>query len=120
MLDLNLEVEELENMPAPITKDEFIQKTKALLSVIMDGYKSHWSVKFNEDDDSEDNVCSRCNGFTQIEQGGDTVDCYMCNGTGASMEKVFDHDGFLEFMEHTIIFGSEPFLELMECEIIPS
>jgi len=120
MFDLDLEVEETENTPMPITKDQFIEKTKAMLRVIMDGYTSHWSNKFNENDESEENVCLRCNGFTQIEQGGDSVDCYLCNGTGVNSERVFDHDGFLEFMEHTVMFGNEPFLELMECEIIPS
>tara|TARA_R110002167_G_scaffold81296_5_gene222699 strand:- start:806 stop:1213 length:408 start_codon:yes stop_codon:yes gene_type:complete len=27
-------------------------------------------------------LCDRCNGFTQIEQGGNIVDCYACKVTG--------------------------------------
>jgi len=105
--------------PMPMTKDEFIQKTKAMLSAIMDRYTMCWSNRFEEDDESEENSCPRCGGFTQIEQGGYIVDCYSCKGTGLSNERVFDKDGFVEFMEHTVMFGTEPFLELMECEILP-
>lgn len=103
--------------PKPMAKDEFILKTKALLSAIMEGYSAHWRDKFSEDD--EDNACERCGGGTQIEQGGDIVDCPSCKGTGVSSERVFDGDGFVEFMEHEVMFGTEPFLELMECEILP-
>lgn len=107
-----------ETSPMSMTKDEFIQKTKAMLSAIMDGYSMHWSNRFSEDGDSGENSCLRCGGFTQIEQGGYIVDCTSCEGTGLSSERVFDEEGFVEFMEHTVLFGTEPFLELMNCEIL--
>lgn len=116
--DTLLEDNNTETGPKPMTKDEFIQKTKAMLSAIIDGYSGHWSNRFEEDDESEENSCPRCGGFTQIERGGYVVDCTSCKGTGLSNERVFDKDGFVEFMEHTVMFGTEPFLELMECEII--
>ena len=37
-------------------------------------------TKLNEGEEKD--VCDRCNGFTQIEQGGNIVDCYACNGSG--------------------------------------
>lgn len=113
-----LEDNDTETGPKPMTKDEFIQKAKAILSTIMDGYTMHWSNRFSEDDESDENQCHRCGGWMQIEQGGNIVDCYSCKGTGLSNERVFDTDGFVEFMEHTVMFGTEPFLELMECEIL--
>jgi DnaJ-class molecular chaperone len=101
-----------------MTKDEFIQKTRSMLQAIMDEYSSNWKDKFDEDDESEENTCSRCGGFTQIEQGGETVDCTSCNGTGLSSERVFDTENFMEFMEHDVIFGEQPFLDLLHCEIV--
>lgn len=118
-LDFEISLNE-ESAPAPwpqkMASDEFIQKTKAMLKGILDEYSSCWSNKFNEEDES--NVCERCGGGTQIVQGGDIVDCTSCDGTGQSSERVFDQDRFVEFMEHSVMFGDEPFLELMECEII--
>ena len=106
------------SQPPKMTKDEFIQKTRSMLQTIMDGYSSNWKDKFDEDDESEENTCSRCGGFTQIEQGGETVDCTSCNGTGLSSERVFDTENFMEFMEHDVIFGEQPFLDLLHCEIV--
>jgi hypothetical protein len=101
-----------------MTKDEFIQKTQAMLKRIMDEYGKYWSDA-PVDDEAED--CSRCHGFLYIEQGGEgNVDCPNCKGTGKNLDRIFDADGFLEFMEHTIMFGSEPFIEVMECEFTPS
>ena len=114
-----LENSNTESGQKPMSKDEFIQKTKAMLLGIMHNYSMHWSNKFDENDESEENSCSRCGGFTQIEQGGYIVDCPSCEGTGLSSERVFYTDGFVEYMEHTVMFGTEPFLELMECEIMP-
>ncbi|MBK9258138.1 MAG: hypothetical protein IPM42_22085 [Saprospiraceae bacterium] len=107
---------ETDSQPPKMTKDEFIAKAKKLLAKIDMKYSQHWKDK---PDDNEEAVCSRCGGFTQIEQGGDIVDCHMCKGTGeAQGERVFDSEGFLEVIEHEIMFGSEPFFELINCEIV--
>ena len=110
-------VDELEAMPK-MTKDEFILKTRAMLQKVWDGYGNHWHNKFNEDDESEENTCTRCGGFTQIEQGGETVDCTNCGGTGMNSERVFDTETFMEFFEHEVMFGNEPFFDLIHCEIV--
>lgn len=106
------------SQPPKMTKDEFIQKTRLMLQAIMDGYSSNWKGKFDEDDESEENTCTRCGGFTQIEQGGNTVDCTSCGGTGMNYERVFDTENFVEFIEHGVIFGEQPFLDLLHCEIV--
>ena len=107
------------SQPPKMTKDEFIQKTRSMLQAIMDGYSSNWKDKFNEDDESEENTCSRCNGFLYIcEGGGGDVDCPSCNGTGLNGERVFDTENFVEFIEHGVIFGEQPFLDLLHCEIV--
>jgi len=107
------------SQPPKMTKDEFIQKTRSMLQLIIDGYSSNWKDKYNEDDEeSEENTCSRCGGFTQIEQGGETVDCTSCGGTGINGERVFDKETFVEFIEHDVIFGEQPFLDLLHCEIV--
>ena len=107
-----------ENLQLPrMTKDEFIQKTRSMLQAIMDGYSSSWKDKYNEE--SEENTCSRCNGFLYICEGGvGDVDCPSCNGTGLNNERVFDTENFVEFIEHGVIFGEQPFLDLLHCEIV--
>lgn len=107
------------SQPPKMTKDEFIKKTRSMLQAIMDGYSSNWKDKFDEEDESEENTCSRCNGFLYIEQGGvGDVDCPSCNGTGRNNERVFDTENFVEFIEHGVIFGEQPFLDLLHCEIV--
>jgi len=101
-----------------MTSDEFIKKTKEMLQNILADYTSRWKRKYDEDDESEENCCSRCGGCLYIEQGGDIVDCYVCNGTGINTDTIFDAEGFCEFIEHEVIFGNEPFLELIEAQII--
>ena len=101
----------------PMTKGEFIEKTKSMLRNIIDKYSQCWSNRFSEDDESEENSCPRCGGFTEILQGGYSVSCPSCKGTGLSNERVFDKDEFIDFMEHEVMFGREPFLNLMECEV---
>jgi len=72
-----------------------------------------------EDEESEENTCSRSNGFLYICEGGvGDVDCPSCNGTGLNNERVFDTENFVEFIEHGVIFGEQPFLDLLHCEIV--
>lgn len=99
------------SQPPKMTKDEFIQKTRSMLQVIMDGYISNWKDK--------ENTCSRCNGFLYICEGGvGAVDCPSCKGTGRINVRVFDTENFVEFIEHGVIFGEQPFLNLLHCEIV--
>lgn len=73
----------------------------------------------DEDDESEENICSRCNGFLYICEGGvGDVDCPSCKGTGLNSERVFDTENFVEFIENGVIFGEQPFLDLLHCEIV--
>lgn len=96
-----------------LTPQEFIAKTKAMLKHIYDGYSNY--VKHEVIPDS---TCSRCGGFLYIEQGGvGDVDCPSCKGTGMEHENGFDAEGFSEFIEHGVMFGNQPFLELIECSI---
>ena len=105
------------SQPPKMTKDEFIQKTRSMLQAIMDGYTINWKDKYSEED--EENTCTRCNGFLYIEQGGvGDGDCPSCNGTGLNSERVFDTENFVEFIEHGVIFGEQPFLNLLHCEIV--
>ena len=116
LLKHNISAEDGETLK--MTSEEFILKTKAMLKNILDEWSNSHSRKFDTEDDSEENVCDRCGGYTQIEQGGEIVDCHNCDGTGQSNEVVFDTESFLEFMTHTVIFGNEPFYKLMESEIV--
>lgn len=95
-----------------MTKDEFITKTKEMLNLIYNEYVDSYR------DVEEDESCKRCGGFCYIEEGGETVECYSCNGEGVEIGRVFDKDSFVEFMEHEVMFGGQPFLELLECKII--
>jgi hypothetical protein len=51
----------------------------------------------------------------QVER---TTDCIMCNGEGIECVKIFDSEEFADLIVEEVIFGREPFLELLECEII--
>lgn len=61
-------------------------------------YEDCWEDQpFDEED--EKFTCTRCGGFLYIEQGGDTVDCYACNGTGVERpERVFNAQKFGEWV----------------------
>lgn len=117
-LDNNLNDDVNIASPPNMTKDEFIQKTRSMLQLILDEYTRNWKDTFDEEDESDENICTRCSGFTQIEQCGETVDCTSCGGTGMNSERVFDAESFLEFIEHDMIFGSQPFLDLLYCEVV--
>lgn len=95
----------------PMTKDDFIAKTKELLKNILEKY-SECHVSDGE------GGCYQCNGNAYIERGGDIVDCSTCKGTGERGEPVFNSGKFLEFIEHEIMFGESPFLELIHVEVI--
>ena len=119
IFDLKEELELGNSQPLKMTKDEFIKKTRSLLQLILDEYGRNWEDRFTEDDEeTEESTCPRCNGFLYIEQGGEgDVNCPSCNGTGVSSERVFDKETFLEFIEHDVMFGEQPFLNLLHCEI---
>lgn len=56
-------------------------------------------------DESEENTCDRCGGFLYIEQGGDTVDCPCCKGTGQNLpERIFNQQKFGEWVEENPFF----------------
>ena len=98
-----------------MTINEFLKKTKDLLSLIDSKYGDFYTPKYEED--SEENECSRCHGFTQVEEGGEIIDCGNCNGTGESTDVVFDAIGFSEFIEHGIMFTDTTFYDLINCNI---
>lgn len=108
----------VEDGPVTMTKNEFIQKTKSMLSDILNEYSECCGNKPTYDDDSEESVCQRCGGGTQIIQGGEIVDCTSCNGTGISKDRVFKTERFVEFIEHTVMFGPQPFLDLLHCDVV--
>jgi hypothetical protein len=107
------DIENEANSPK-LTPQEFIQKTKAMLKHIYESYS-----KYVKHEQIPDSTCNRCGGFLYIEQGGvGDVDCPSCRGTGMEYESGFDAEGFSEFIEHGIMFGNQPFLELMDAQII--
>lgn len=102
----------LEDKIAPMSKDEFIAKAKALLMKIDEVYTRSFHDK------PEEESCERCGGMLYIEQGGEVVDCTSCKGTGNAQYRVFDREEFSDAIEHEIMFGEQPFFELIGCEII--
>lgn len=72
------------------------------LEKIKKEYKECWKHEPRLPDE-EIESCERCGGMTQIEQGGDIVDCYVCAGTGEKKaEKYFDAEQFVDFIESQI------------------
>ena len=98
-----------------MSKDTFIKHSKELLEAIDDTYTECWEDKIT--DDSEDNICTNCNGGLYVVEGGDVIDCRSCNGTGQNYERVFNSEKFLDFIEHSVMFGGMPFYELKDCDI---
>ena len=48
---------DLDNSPPKMTKDEFIEKTRLMLQLILDEYSRNWKDKFIEDDEeTEENT----------------------------------------------------------------
>ena len=113
----DFELDDFNAIDETMTADEFILKTKKLLQLILDEYSRSWKLIESEDEDGE-RLCKRCSGFTYIEQGGYAdVECPSCNGTGNDCTQVFDSEEFIETLEQNIMFGKEPFLELLHCKI---
>lgn len=95
----------------PMTKDDFIAKTRELLKSILEKY-SECHVPDGE------GSCYQCNGNAYIERGGEIIDCSTCKGTGEGGDVVFNYEKFLYFVEHEIMFGSSPFLDLINVDVI--
>ena len=111
--DLINDNEENDLLHIKMNKEEFVLKTRLMLKFIIDGYsKCHKPVINDENKD-----CTRCHGNLYIEQGGNIVDCTSCKGTGVEFESELDETEFCDFMEHIVIFGEQPFFELLECQI---
>lgn len=97
------------------SSDEFVSKTKDMLRFIENGYSSFWKIPEYSEDALE---CTTCGGFLYVCQGGVAdLDCPSCDGTGKDLEKVFDAEGFSEFIEHSVMYGNQPFNELIHCII---
>jgi hypothetical protein len=99
--------------PIKLSKDEFIIKTKKLIEDIMQEYGQCFE-SYNPEIQDPPN-CNRCHGWTQIEQGGETVDCYVCNGEGIIKYAELNKERFVQFLEESILFND--FNELLSCEI---
>ncbi len=98
-----------------LTQEDFILKAKDVLMKIDSSYASCWYDNPVSDEDLPS--CNRCGGFLYIEQGGETVDCTVCNGTGVDKgDKLFDSNKFSELMEN-IMFNYSDFYELLSCKI---
>jgi hypothetical protein len=118
IFNINID-DDFDVQPIKMTRDEFIKKTKSMLKLILEEYSKNWKNKYSDSDDEiDDSICNRCNGFLFIEQGGiGDVDCPNCNGTGLNSERIFDVQSFMEFLENDVMFGDQPFLNLLNCEI---
>ena len=102
--------------PPKLTKDEFIDKTRDLINLILDKYNENWK---NKEDNDNTEPCGACNGTAYREQGGDVVECPSCDGNGVIYEKTFDSESFSRSLEDDIMLGEdEKFFELLECKII--
>ena len=97
------------------TKDEFIEKAKALLKKLEQGHIGCYVPVKDENGENED--CTRCGGMLYIEDGGEVRDCHACNGTGESIYNALDETAFCEFIEHEIVWSNEPFFDLINCSI---
>jgi len=86
-----------------LTDAEFITKAKALLKSIHAAYAESWeSVELDMEDEA--NSCERCGGMLYVEEGGDTVDCRVCKGTGMRVGRVLNASAFIDFLESELIF----------------
>ena len=94
------------------TKDEFIEEAMKILKLMDSFYSEAHKPKLDEDGE-ELCTCSRCNGWGHVVEGGDSIDCPSCDGSGeGSVEIEFDFEEFTEGIEHGIMFGDTKYLEL--------
>lgn len=97
-----------------LSKDNFISAAKSIFQEVLSEYKNSWGSRSK----GEESSCSRCGGFTQIEQGGYSVDCPACDGTGEDRDTEFDPHHFSDAM-HSLMFECENNLcELLDCKIL--
>ncbi len=103
-----------------MTSEDFISKTKKLLSEIETAYGHSWQNRTITDKELDVAPCEECKGSSCFKWHDKEVNCFQDPEQGQCYERFFDADGFAEFMEEEIIFGNKPFYELLSCDIVPS
>lgn len=101
-----------------MTSVEFVEKTKKMLNEIMNEYSSAHSWRLITEEEFKVTPCDSCKGESEFEFCGKKVNCVQDRERGDCGERVFDNEGFLEFIEQEIMFGASPFIELMTCDIV--
>jgi len=108
----------LENTdPIPLhslTHEEFVKNIQAFLEELLRIHAKNWKDVDNGEDAPE---CSRCHGFTEIEQGGESVTCPNCKGEGIeTSERIFDTISFGSDFEELIFESKHDIFELLGWE----
>lgn len=92
------------------------EKIKVLLKRFLDAWQASHEEEAIAEEDRED--CRRCGGFLYIEQGGDTVDCTVCKGSGFQpTESKLNLEMFAEKAEDIMFNTDGLFFELLGEEV---
>jgi hypothetical protein len=101
-----------------MTSEEFVSKTKKLLSKIMSDYSNAWSWRRITEEEFKITPCDACKGESEFEFCGKKVNCVADREMGECAERVFDSEDFVQSLEDAMFHDKDsPFIDLMECEI---
>ena len=82
--------------PVVMSKDEFFEKTTALLQKILDEYSGCWYTRsLKESDHPEESVCDQCKGCGVFKlENGEERDCFQDREIGECYYRDFDAEEF--------------------------
>lgn len=107
----------MEDAIPQLTKDEYIQKARKFIGDLESKYMKCFQMPKGM---SEDNLpdCQRCHGFTQIEEGGESIVCNSCGSTGLEYpDKTINVEDLDEAMHEMVFEGEGVIWELIYSEI---
>jgi hypothetical protein len=113
----NISDSDFELVRAKMTANEFIDNTKKMLKSIMLEYQQSFYNRTMKAEEYAIAPCDDCNGEGCIKKDNEEIRCSFGRGDGC-VERCFDMESFLQFMESEIMFGSYPFFDLIDCEIV--
>jgi len=103
-----------------LTADEFISKTKSMLTLIEREYSQNWRSRRLTDSEYEKCDCDNCKtGSCTLNIEGIDFDVVADNEQGDCFVRIFDHQAFSEYICKTEVFGNDTFFELYTCRIVP-
>lgn len=76
-----------------MSQKEFVEKTKAVLEKIYNGYSQNWQSRVLSDDEHpEESICDKCTGCGIFLENGEERDCFQDMEQGDCFHRFCDYE----------------------------